>query len=145
VLRVESLFGAPRNWPGRRGTIEGIVAGLEESREIRVFIDRVVSPTYVTDAAAATRHLIQSDAPSGLYHCVNAGHGTWYEVAEEAARALGVTPILRPITVDQVAMGAVRPRFCALNPGKLAAAGYAMPPWRDALRRWVAGRGAPAA
>jgi dTDP-4-dehydrorhamnose reductase len=145
VLRVESLFGSPRDWSGRRGTMDGIVAGLEESREIRVFTDRVVSPSYLVDVAAATRHLIASDAASGLYHCVNAGHATWYEVAEEAARALGVTPRLRPITLDQVPLRAIRPRFCALDPGKLAAAGFVMPSWRDALRRWLAGRGATAA
>ena len=27
VLRVESLFGSPADWTGRRGTLDGIVAG----------------------------------------------------------------------------------------------------------------------
>lgn len=145
VLRVESLFGSPRDWTGRRGTLESIVSGLEEGRDVRVFTDRVVSPSYTPDVAAATRYLVEHDASPGLYHCVNAGQGTWYEVAAEAARLLGVTPRLIPVTTDQVTLKASRPRFCALSPRKLAAAGFPMPTWNDALRRWLEARAVPAA
>ena len=140
VLRVESLFGSPRNWIGRRGTLDAIVTGLEQGREVKVFTDRVVSPSYVEDVARATRHLVESGAAPGLYHCVNSGMSTWYDVAREAARLLGVVPRLQPITMDQVILKAARPRFCALANGKLAAAGFPMPTWQDALERWVAAR-----
>lgn len=140
VLRVESLFGSPPDWSGRRGTLDSIVSGLLEGREVRVFTDRVVSPSYTPDVAAATRHLLDSGAAPGLYHCVNSGHASWHDVAVEAARLLGVTPRLVPMTMDQVRMAAARPRFCALANAKLAAAGFAMPTWQDALRRWLAER-----
>jgi dTDP-4-dehydrorhamnose reductase len=145
VLRVESLFGAPRGWSGRRGTLDGLVQGMEEGREVTVFTDRVVSPTYTPDVAAATRHLIAVDAAPGLYHCVNSGYAPWADVAREAAAILGVAPRLVPVTMEQVTLKAARPRFCALSNAKLAAAGFPMPPWTDALRRWLAARGAPAA
>ena len=140
VLRVESLFGSPRGWAGRRGTMDAIVDGLEQGREVRVFTDRVVSPSYVHDVAAATRHLVESGASPGLYHCVNSGFATWHDVALEAARLLGVAPRLQPITMDQVTLKAQRPKFCALANRKLAAAGFAMPPWQDALARWLGSR-----
>lgn len=140
VLRVESLFGAAENWTGRVGTFDTIVFGIEAGRDVRVFTDRVVSPSYVPDIAAATRHLVLSGAAHGLYHCVNAGQATWYEVAQETAELLGITPKLVPMSVNDVQWKARRPQFCALNPHKLAAAGFAMPSWRDALRRWVAVR-----
>ena len=145
VLRVESLFGAPRGWIGRRGTLDGLVAAMEEGREVRVFTDRVVSPTYTVDVAAATRHLTEVDAPPGVYHCVNSGLGSWADVAREAAAILGLTPRLMAVTMDQVPLRAARPRYCALSPAKLAAAGFPMPSWSDALRRWLAQRGVPAA
>lgn len=145
VLRVESLFGTPRTWTGRRGTLDGILAGLEQGRPVKVFTDRVVSPSYVEDVAAATRHLIDGGADAGLYHCVNSGHGTWHAVALELARRLGVTPELEPITMDQVQLKAPRPRYCALSNRKLARAGFEMPGWEDALGRWLATRGGPAA
>lgn len=138
VLRVESLFGTPPAWQGRRGTLDTLVDGLRHGRELRVFTDRVVSPSYSRDVAAATRHLLESGATPGLYHCVNSGQATWLEVATAAAEALGVAPRLQPITTDQVATRAARPRFCALSNRKLAAAGFQMPTWRDALQRWLA-------
>lgn len=137
VLRVESLFGGPPDWTGRRGSFDGIVEALQQGRPVPVFTDRVVSPSYVHDVARATRHLVDGHAPPGVYHCVNSGYATWYEVAEEVARVLGVTPLLQPLTLDEVRLKARRPRFCALSNRKLAAAGFPMPPWRDALRRWL--------
>jgi len=145
VLRVESLFGSPSDWTGRRGTLDGIVAGLEAGRDLTVFTDRTVSPGYVVDIAAATRYLVEADAAPGTYHCVNSGYGTWQEVALEVARILGIPARLKLVTMDEVSLAAARPRFCALSNRKLAAAGFTMPPWQDALRRWLGARGGPAA
>jgi dTDP-4-dehydrorhamnose reductase len=137
VLRVESLFGSHSAWTGRRGTLDHIVDGLQQGREVKVFTDRIVSPSYSKDVAAATRHLVTSGAPAGVYHCVNDGHASWHDVAAEAARILNVPPRLVPITVDQLALRVPRPRYCALSTKKLAAAGFAMPTWQDGLRRWL--------
>jgi len=142
VLRIESVFGAPAGWQGRAGSLDVIVDGLEHGREVRVFTDRVVSPSYALDVSLAVRHLVETNAPPGLYHCVNSGHATWYDVAEASARLLGVRPRLQPVTLEQVALKAPRPRFCALANRKLAATGFTMPAWDDALRRWLAGRNA---
>jgi dTDP-4-dehydrorhamnose reductase len=143
VLRVESLFGSPAGWTGRRGTLDGIVAGLQQGREVRVFTDRVVSPGYVVDIADATWHLVTAGADRGLYHCVNAGHATWHDVAQEVARLMGTRPSLVPVTVDQVPLKAPRPRYCALSVAKLRAAGFDMPSWQHAIARWLAAREAP--
>jgi dTDP-4-dehydrorhamnose reductase len=141
VLRVERQFGTDRAWTGRRGSLDAIVSGLEAGRTVRVFSDRVVSPSYTADVAAATRHLIDTAVAPGLYHCVNSGAATWEDVAQETARRLGVTPALEPIRMDQVTLKAARPRYCALANHKLAAAGFVMPPWQDALARWLTARG----
>jgi dTDP-4-dehydrorhamnose reductase len=140
VLRVESLFGAAQGWQGRVGSLDQIVSALEQGRTAQVFTDRVVSPSYVDDVARATKYLIDANAEPGLYHCVNSGFATWLEVAEEAARMLAVAPRLHPVTLESFALKARRPRFCALANRKLAAAGFAMPSWQDALGRWLAAR-----
>jgi dTDP-4-dehydrorhamnose reductase len=145
VLRVESLFGTPAGWSGRRGTLDGIVAGLLGGRDVKVFTDRTVSPSYVDDVAAATRYLLEAGAEPGLYHCVNSGVATWYQVAEEAARLLGLPPRLQPVTMNQMELKAERPLYCALANDKLARAGFAMPTWQNGLRRWLAGMRHPAA
>lgn len=140
VLRVESLFGSPAGWTGRRGTLDHIVDGLLQGREVKVFTDRIVSPSYAKDVADATRHLVTSGAAPGVYHCVNDGHASWHDVAAEAARILNVEPRLVPITVDQLPLRVPRPIYCALSNRKLAAAGFTMPTWQDGLRRWLEGR-----
>jgi dTDP-4-dehydrorhamnose reductase len=140
VLRVESLFGTRREWTGRRGTLETIVDGLEAGRELTVFTDRVVSPSYIVDIAAATRYLLDHGADGGLYHCVNSGSATWEVVSREAARVLGTEPHLRPVRMADVTFAAARPLYCALDNRKLADAGFAMPAWQDALARWLSAR-----
>jgi dTDP-4-dehydrorhamnose reductase len=140
VLRVESLFGAPRGWRGRQGSVDAIIDGLERGDEVKAFTDRVVSPSYVHDVVGAVDHLVGTGAPPGVYHCVNSGLTTWYELAEESARLLGVPPRLRAITMDTSALKAPRPRFCALDNRKLAETGFPMPTWNDSLRRWLTAR-----
>ncbi len=137
VLRVESLFGSPASWVGRRGTVDAIVDGLRAGREIPVLTDRVVSPSYSPDVAAATRHLVERGSPSGVYHAVNAGHTTWEQFALHIAGLIGVTPNLKRLTMDQLTLRAARPRYCALAAPKLAAQGFTMPSWEDAVQRWL--------
>ncbi len=137
VLRVESLFGAVPGARPSKGSLAAIVAAIRERRETPVFVDRTVSPTYVVDAAGATRQLIESDAPSGVYHLVNSGRCTWFEMAEEAARLLGAEPQLKPLRLADVPLRAQRPRYCALSNAKLASVGIMMPAWQDALARYL--------
>ena len=142
VLRVESLFGGGALAPGADGrrlgsSLDRIADALLDGREVRAFTDRVVSPSYVDDVAAATLALVRAAAPHGLYHCVGSGHATWFEVTGELAARLGVEPAIRGITLDELDLRAARPRFCALSNRKLAAAGVEMPHWRDAVARYA--------
>jgi dTDP-4-dehydrorhamnose reductase len=140
VLRVESLFGEVPGAPRRRGSLQAIVDTLAGGGTARVFVDRTVSPTFVIDAARATRALVERQAPAGLYHCVNSGAATWAEVAAHAAALLGVEPHLDEIRLADVSLKASRPQYCALSNAKLASIGIAMPSWQDALARDLAGR-----
>lgn len=133
VLRVESLFGGS----AARSSIDRIISALEAGERARVFVDRTVSPSYVRDVASATRTLIDRGAGAGVYHCVNSGSTTWYELAKEVGRLLGVEPALEPVPVAQVTLRAARPKYCVLSNEKLARAGVEMPTWQDALRRYL--------
>jgi dTDP-4-dehydrorhamnose reductase len=76
-----------------------------------------------------------------VFHCVNSGAATWEQVARELAAVMAIEPRLELITMDQVQMQARRPLFCALANDKIAAAGYPMPSWQDAVARWIVARG----
>ena len=140
IFRVESLFGRAPGGPSR-GSASTILQHIQSGQEVRVFVDRTVSPTSVTDAAAVMRAALGNGLPFGLYHCVNSGRCTWWEFAEEAARLMGREARLVPITLADVSMRAARPKYSALSNAKLAELGVALPEWRDALRRVVAASG----
>ena len=136
VLRVESLFGGPK----RRSSIDRIVEAVNSGGAAPVFVDRVVSPSFVHDVVDASRHLLRARPDFGVYHCVNSGHATWLDVGREIARLLGKTEqSLKPMRVADVALPAPRPKFAALNNAKLGRAGFAMPSWQDAIARYLNG------
>lgn len=134
VLRVESLFGGE----GAKSSIDRIIRSIASGQEAKVFIDRTVSPSFVDDVAIATKALLIRGTP-GLYHCVNSGFCTWYELAHEIAALMGKTREARIIgvAVGDVPLRASRPKFAALANDKVNAI-VSMPTWRDALRRYLA-------
>jgi dTDP-4-dehydrorhamnose reductase len=141
VLRVESLFGGPGTHTGsRRGSLGTIVDRIRAGEVVPVFVDRTVSPSFTPDVAEATRALLVRGVAPGTYHCVNAGSGTWREVAEEAARTMGVGLRMRELTLGTIRAVAPRPRFCALSPARLASLGIVMPAWQDAIARYLSER-----
>lgn len=135
VLRVESLFGGEP----AKSSIDRIIAALSEGREARAFSDRTVSPSYVDDVVDATVALVERGAPPGLYHCVNTGCTTWYEVARFIAGRLGrPETLITPVSVRDVVLKARRPQYAALSNEKLVRAGIPMPTWQDAMERYLA-------
>jgi dTDP-4-dehydrorhamnose reductase len=137
VLRVESLFGQAPGGPQPKGTVAAIVDALTRNQVAKVLSDRVVSPTFIIDAAMATRELLERHGEPGVYHCVNSGQATWLDFATQAARFLGVEPRFEILRFADVKLPAARPQYCALSNAKLAALGIHMPTWQDALERYV--------
>ena len=134
ILRLESVFGGVA---ARPSTIDWLADSLLRLGTVSAFVDRTVSPSYTFDVASATRQLIDASAEPGLYHCVNSGSATWYELSQELARQLGGKATVQEArSVDRPGK-ARRPRLCAMSNAKLAAAGITMPHWADAIGRHV--------
>lgn len=139
VVRVASLFGGPQ----ARSSIDRILVAIEAGKEARVFHDRLATPSYVEDVAAATGTLLKEEAAPGVYHCVNSGAASWYEIGRWLAHEAGADErLLRPVSAREVTMRAARPVYCALSNAKLARAGHDMPDWQDAVRRYLDRRAA---
>jgi dTDP-4-dehydrorhamnose reductase len=134
VLRVESLFGGPH----RRSSVDRIVDLVRQGQPAPVFVDRVVSPSFVPDVAEASAFMLRTRPAPGVYHCVNSGHATWLAVGQEIVRRLGASEAsLKPVSVNDVQLRAPRPQFAALSNAKLTKAGYKMPSWQDAIGRYL--------
>jgi dTDP-4-dehydrorhamnose reductase len=134
VFRVESLFGGPN----ARSSVDKIIDGVRRGVDTPVFHDRVVSPSFVDDVVAASKFALEQRIPYGLYHCVNTGMATWHDVGRHIATLAGSgDQMLRAVSVNDVKLRASRPKYAALSNAKLKAAGFEMPTWQDALRRYV--------
>ncbi len=137
ILRVESLFGGLR----ARSSVDRIFDGILAGTEVRTFVDRTVSPSYVNDVVAATEGLLEREAPYGIYHCVNSGWTTWTGIGRELARLLGRPDApIAAVPMAEAALLTPRPRFAALDNTKLQRQDVAMPTWQDALARYVEAR-----
>jgi dTDP-4-dehydrorhamnose reductase len=134
VLRVESLFGGPH----AQSSVDRMLAAIRAGEEVRAFVDRTVSPSYVPDVVAATAALVERGSPYGLYHCVNTGWTTWAALARELARLAGrPDAAIRDVRMADAGLVASRPQFAALSNDKLAREGITMPAWQDALERYL--------
>ena len=141
VVRVAALFGtAGAN--GRGGSfVETILQHARTKGALRVVDDQTVSPTAAADAARVVLRLLAEGCAPGLYHVVNTGQATWCALAREVLRRIGSAVPVAPCTSAEYPTRAPRPRFTALDNAKASAAFGALPPWQDALGRYLRARG----
>jgi dTDP-4-dehydrorhamnose reductase len=137
VVRVASLFGGL----GSRGKgTNFVLTVLERARRgeaLRVVDDVRMSPTYAEDAAAAIVELVAAGA-SGVFHVVNKGACSWYELAVRVLELAGLRVPVHPVPQEAYPARARRPRNSALSTAKLEARGLRLPPWEDAVQRYLA-------
>ena len=136
VLRLESLFGGDGH-KKRGSSFDRIADSLMEGRDVEVFSDRMVSPSYAYDVVTATLSLLTTCPEVGVYHCVGSGMATWVQIANELARCFDRPSKIIPISMNDKRMKARRPKFCVLSNAKLAKVGIEIPNWKDAVKRYV--------
>ena len=140
IVRTAWLYG-----PAGRNFVSTMLRLLAERDELTVVADQRGTPTYAADLAEALVALVKGDCSDyGFYHYTNAGETSWYEFARAIRdEALGCgmierkTPI-RPVTTVEYPTKAVRPAYSVLSRDRIAAVpGVVIPPWREALRRYL--------
>lgn len=112
--------------------------------EIAVVADRIGSPTSADDLARALatvtlRMVADAAAPTGVYHCVNAGEASWADLAAETLRLAGSATTVRPIPASDRPEPAPRPANSRLSCERLARDhGVRLRDWRTAVADIVA-------
>lgn len=111
---------------------------------IRVVADQHCTPTSAKQLATAVIFLLQSGA-LGTYHVVNSGATTWFGFAEALFAACGLQPELTPISTEEFAAAAPRPRWSVLSTEKYRSrGGPEMTSWQQALHDFLTSIGAVA-
>ena len=141
ILRVASLFGVA-GVSGKGGNfVETMIRAGREKGALRVVGDQAMSPTATADVARVVVRMLTDGCAPGLYHVVNSGAATWFEFAREIIRRAGVEATVTPCATGEYPVRAARPRYSVLDNTKVSAAFGAMPPWEDALDRYLHARG----
>ncbi len=134
IVRVAWLFGGPRNFVR---TMVRLGRERSLSRDpLRVVTDEVGSPTYARDAASAVRQLVEHGIP-GIYHIVNSGHCSRYELARASLQALGIDVPIEPIALAEFSRPSTPPAWTPLHNSAAAALGIELRPWQDAVTAFV--------
>lgn len=100
--------------------------------------DQTMSPTSTDDLSRAVLRLIGRGRPEpGIYHLVNEGACTWYELARAVYDLMGFRSSLTPVDRGGRTGAMRRPLNSALANTRAARLGITLPPWRDALMRYL--------
>jgi dTDP-4-dehydrorhamnose reductase len=132
VVRTQWLFGVGgKNFP------QAILKRARAEEPLRVVDDQIGSPTYAMDLARALLLLIDKGG-SGLYHAANSGSCSWFALARLVLEVFGMKHVpVAAIKSRELDRPAKRPSYSVLDTSLLTQTiGYALPDWRDALRRY---------
>ena len=112
---------------------------MKERKSIQVVNDKIGSCTYAKDLLSGIRRLLETDY-YGLYHMVNGGHGSRYDVAVEIRKILDRSDVeLVPVTSAYFPLPANRSRSEMMRNYKFELLGLGKQrSWREALKDYLA-------
>ena len=138
IVRIAWVFGL-----NGKNFIKTMIHVGKTHDTVRVVSDQMGTPTYTKDLARLLVDMIETEK-YGYYHATNSetepgGYISWADLAEEAYRTAGMnTRVVRVSTEEYGLSKAVRPYNSRLDKRKLAEAGFTpLPPWNDAVRRYI--------
>ena len=139
-IRVSGLFGKTgsrakngKNFPYI------IIEKLEESGSAEVVSDQIVNVAYTVDLAIAIVAMMKQNDKFGLYHLVNRGSCTWFEVATEINTLLGhPAQFITPIETKDFYTNLKRPQDTSLNVSKVQNKfNIEIPTWQSGIFRFL--------
>jgi dTDP-4-dehydrorhamnose reductase len=132
IIRTAWLFG-----PGKKNFVSTICGLAREKDRLEIVNDQIGSPTYTPDLAEFTLSLLKNEA-YGIFHVVNSGQASWFELAHEAVSLADIDCEIAPITSAEYPQKARRPAYSVLSTQKFERVTYTEPRhWRNALKEYV--------
>ena len=141
-IRVSGLFGKTGSRAKNGRNFPYIIKdNLEISNKpVEVVADQIINVAYTVDLANVIVKMMkqESEEKYGLYHLVNKGDCTWYEVAQQIAEILGYgKDKIKPIETADFYTNLKRPKDTSLNVRRVEKVfDVEIPTWQDALTRF---------
>ena len=138
VVRTCGLYGESGARAKGGNFVDGRVADARAGKTIEMAMEQTVAPTSTEDLAQAVLKLaVHPGLRSGLYHLVNEGQCTWYELTAAIVEIMGLRTPVVPVDRGGRSGSMRRPLYSVLANTKARALGVVLPPWRDALERYL--------
>ena len=141
IIRTCGLYG--RSGSASRGGnfVDNRVADAESKTSFEMGNEQVVCPTSTDDLSRAVLELIvHPQRSAGIYHLINEGECTWYELTCAIYEILGLNVDVRPVDRKGVTGAMRRPLYSALANERARALGITLPNWRESLGRYLHAR-----
>ena len=132
IVRTSWVFGM------NGGNFVKTILRIADTKDtITVVNDQIGSPTYTKDLAQLLCDMIESKK-YGIYHATNEGFCSFCEFAEKIIDYSGRNTRIIPIPSEKYKTPATRPKNSRLSKQSLIDANFKLlPPWQDALRRYI--------
>jgi len=137
IIRTSWLFGK-----GGKNFVDIILNRAKKEKELKVVNDQIGCPTYAIDLAEAIASVISSQLSvirGRLLNITNSGSCSWYEFTKEIIDLASISGVdIMPISSEELGRPAKRPKMSVLDNTQFRQiSGRYLPPWRDALRRYL--------
>jgi len=141
VIRTCGLFGRSGAHSKGGNFVDGRVTDARKGSLIEMSSDQTISPTSTHDLSRAVLSLIAHPGlRPGIYHLVNEGACTWYELTRAIVELLALETDIRPVDRGGRTGAMRRPLYSALANTRARALGVTLRPWREALADYLCAR-----
>jgi len=138
VVRTSAIYGSHPCRAKKGDNFVKLMLRLGAERgSVKVVADEFVSPTYTVDIARQILAIVDAKA-EGLFHATSQGECSWNEFARAIFQEAQMPAKVELATSADFPAKVPRPAYSVLDNKALRDRGLdMMPPWRDALRRYV--------
>ncbi len=138
IVRTCGLYGLSGARSKGGNFVDQRVADAKAGDELEMSCEQTVCPTSTDDLSRAVLSLIDhADFEPGIYHLVNEGECSWYEFTKAIYSELKIEASVRAVDRGGLSGEMRRPLYSVLANTRARSMGIELPPWRDALRRYL--------
>ena len=138
VVRTCGLYGQSGAASKGGNFVENRINDGRSSDALEMACDQTVCPTSTYDLSNAVYELIAKPSLGfGIYHLVNEGECTWYEFTRAIYEYLDIKTPVHPIDRGGLTNSMRRPLYSVLANTRARSLDIKLPPWQDALKRYL--------
>ena len=133
IVRICGVFG-----PYRKNFVSLVRKLAMTGEPLQIVKDQRLAPTYTFDAASGIGEILRR-GPYGIYHLTNQGFTSRIDFTREILRQTGFANArVVPVSSEETKRPARRPRNSQLENARMKREGLPLlPPWEDAVRRYL--------